>query len=108
MPDCAGPEFCIVLFDHNNAVTFLERRALDESQPLVAEHDNNGTGSRTRESMRSLDAVGMHMLFPRKAAIRSSRPTARLRRYLLCDWPTCRPGCGPPTATRRESSGRTS
>src|SRR3979490_2480733 len=35
MPDCAGPEFCIVLFDHNNAVTFLERRALNESQRLV-------------------------------------------------------------------------
>ena len=105
MPDYAGPEFCIVLFDHNNTVTFLERRALDESQRLVVEHDNNDTGSRTRESMRSLDAVGMHMLFPRKAAIRSSRPTARLRRYLLCERPIDGGAFLPRTATRRESSG---
>jgi hypothetical protein len=30
----ADEEFCIVLFDHNNAMTFLERRALDEAIAL--------------------------------------------------------------------------
>jgi len=43
-PDYAGPEFCIVLFDHNNAMTFWkDGLTMNLSAPFV-DHGNNDTG----------------------------------------------------------------